>query len=81
MNKKETNKPLTETIKAIIALHFFFCRKSQFYLNGDWEVYAPFTIRQKLYRPIAYIKFMYSSVIDVVKNPKYRKRIAKSTYR
>ncbi len=60
-------------IKYLLALNYFFWRKSQHYLNGDWKEYTPFTFRQKLYEPIAYLKFMYWAIKDyrgVV--PKYR---------
>lgn len=68
-------------LKAIFYLHCFFMRKSQHYLNGDWREFTPFTLKQSLYQPVAYIKFMSLSICDVIKDPKYREYMATSLYR
>ena len=47
-----------------IEAHKFFVRKSQFYLNGNWACYKPFTFKQVIYYPIAYCKFMYLTFME-----------------
>jgi hypothetical protein len=51
----------------VIGLHRFFVRKSQFYLHGNWACYegGEFSLREILYYPIAYTKFMFWGIRDL----------------
>ena len=54
-------------LKRLIKAHKFFVRESQFYLNGNWACYKPFTRDQILYYPIAYLKFMSYECRDILR--------------
>jgi len=53
-------------IKQIIEAHRFFVRKTPHYLNGNWNCYKPLTWKQRMYYPVAYIKFMYYELRDTL---------------